>query len=262
MDKVEKRNLGGKKKRAVPEAAEESPAPKKLAEPRNGLFQGHDFSSMVRKRTQPTLIHMPRRDPSRQLSSRPIEVSDRIAKLQQEQRGQRRYHLARTPAQRSVSVLVRPQRRRRQRVHPPARAQVLTSVPVTPNLVKVSTLAREPFSLLREILSERTKEPKPEDYTSQIPVYAESRDIHRSRPKPAFPGFKLHRLWKLKAGLYTLMEWDQTSREVLLRDRNNVFRTPLPAGVVEPPAGPAKTYLEIGRQEDEQRRVSVKWVSV
>lgn len=222
-----------------------------------------DFSSVVRKRTRPTLIVVPRREPSYQLPHRQLEVSERIGKLQQEQRGQRRYHYARTPLQKPVPVLDRP-RQRRWRPARPARARVMKPVPVTSTLVKVSTLAREPFSLLREILSTKKCEPTPDTsgYTSQIPIYAESRELHRARHVPAFPGYQLCRLWKLKAGLYTLLDWDHFSREVLLRDRNNVFRTPLPAGVMEPPTGPAKIYLDIGGTTHEQRRVPLKWVSV
>lgn len=196
---------------------------------------------MIRKQTRPKMFDMPRRDPSFQLSSsRPLGVTPRSSLRQP------------------------PQRQPRQR---PAPAPASTSEPanVMPRRVTISSCAREPFSLLREILSDKTKDLEPEkNYTAQIPVIVEPREIHRPSFESAFPGFKLHRLWKLQPGLYCLLGWGKASREVLLRHRNFVFKTVLPNGVIEPPDETLKTYLEIGRPEDghRRRRVTVKWVSV
>ncbi len=190
---------------------------------------------MFRKQTRPKMVNMPRRDPSFQLSSRPLDVTPRSSLRQPRQLP------APTPAPKSQSVARMPRR------------------------VKISTCAREPFSLLRGILSEKTKELEPEkNYTSQIPVIDQPREIHRLKIKPTFPGYKLHRLWKLQPGLYCLLGWDKPSRELLLRHHNFVFRSFLPNGVMDPPGETMKTYLEIGRPEDGQRlqRVSIKWVSV
>lgn len=209
---------------------------------------------MIRKPTRPRMVDPPRRNPSFQLPSKRIDLQPR-------------------------SILRRPGKQRygglKKRVHfasGPKTYPVPTPAPETkspaastglPRRVDISTYAREPFSLLREILSEKTKDPEPElFYAAQVPVTTGRRDIQR--PAPAFPGVKLHRLWKLRPGLYCLLGWDKPRREVLIRHHNSVVRTPLPVGVVEPPAATSKTFLEIGRPEDGQRhqRVSVKWVSV
>lgn len=208
---------------------------------------------MFRKQTRPKMFVMPRRDPTFQLSSRPLGVTPRASLRQQRQRP------APTPALNSEPVPVQPQR---PASTPAAKSQ---SVNVLPRQVKISTYAREPFSILREILSDKTKDREPEkNYTAQIPVIVEPREIRRPKFETAFPGFKLHRLWKLQPGVYSLLGWDKPSREILLRHRNSVFRSCLPNGVMEPPGETMKTNLEIGRPEDGQRRwrVTVKWVSV
>lgn len=197
---------------------------------------------------------MPRRSPSFQLPSKRIDLQPRsILRRPGKQRSAlpKRVHFASGPETCPV----------------PTPAAVETKSPAAsttlPHRVAISTSAREPFSLLREILSEKTKDPEPELlYATQITVVSGRRDIHQ--PAPAFPGVRIHRLWKLRPGLYCLLGWDKPRREVLIRHHNSVVRTPLPDGVVEPPATTSKTFLEIGKPEDGQRhqRVSVKWVLV
>jgi hypothetical protein len=270
-----KRTFGGvKTKRPAPSATGASPAPKKRAEPTNGLYQGHlispapttAFACVMRKPTRPTLVNMPRRDPSHQLNSRPLDVFERLTRMQQEQRCQRPAPNS-MPGKSTLPQRKQLQQRRKRQARPPVakspQRPAPTPEPVLPRRVRLTSLSREPFSLLREILAGTTKEPEPEkNYSTEIAVITESRDVHRPSRTPAFPGFKIHRLWKLRPGLYSLLEWDKPSRELLLRDRNNIFATPLPAGVKGPPDGTAKCYLEIGRPGDGRHRVSVKWVTV
>lgn len=132
-----------------------------------------------------------------------------------------------------------------------------------PRRVAVTTCAVQPFSFLREILSEKTTDTEPEKkYISSIPVL-DRREERRAVTLPAFPGVKIHRLWKLRPGLYCLLAWDKCKREVLLSYKNTKIRTPLPYGVIDPPTTTRATFLEIGQPEvgHKHHRVSVKWIS-
>lgn len=187
---------------------------------------------MFRKQTRPKIVDMPRRKPTFQVFSG-HKATPQISLRQPE-------HPVPTPLPKTVAEM--------------------------PKQVLLSSNAQEPFSLLREILQQgKTQDPEPEKhYSCRIPVIDEPRENRRPKFKTAFPGFKLHRLWKLQPGLYCLLRWEKASREVLLRHRDFVFRTSLPHGVMEPPAKTKTTYLEIGKPEDGQRlrRVSAKWVSI
>lgn len=205
---------------------------------------------MIRKQTRPKIVDMPRRAPSLQLSSRPLGVTPRPTSLRQPRQ---------RPAPESKPITQQP----RQRPTPTTAAK--SEPDVMPRRVNISSCAQDQSAILRAILSGKTKDPEAEkNYMFEIPVIVTPRDIHRPSFKTAFPGFKLHRLWKLKPGRYCLLGWDKHARELLLRQRNFVFKTQLPNGVMAPPDEKTTTYLDIGGQEAGQRsrRVTVKWVSV
>lgn len=151
-----------------------------------------------------------------------------------------------------------------------------------PRRVIISSYAVDAYSVLQDILAEKNHDPEAaKNYNSpartvlpssdckkaeegkQIPVIALGK-IHHSPQLPAFPGVKGHRFWRLKPGLYRLIDTDTTQREVLLGVGKSVVRTVLPVGVPGPPEKTNKTFLEIGTPGDGQQylRVTAKWVQV
>lgn len=197
---------------------------------------------MLRKPTRPTMVHMPRRKPSLQLAGSSHDLPPQS--------------LLRQPNQRSAV----PRKCPATDPSPSAKSSGVTAE--LPRRIILSSYAREPDSLLREILSGKTKDPEPEkNYVAQINV-VNQREIRHSVYQPAWD-VRLHRLWKLQPGRYRLLGWDKRQREVLLGYKKVKIRTRLPYGVDEPPVIENNTFLEIGKAEDGQRhRVSVKWVSV
>lgn len=202
---------------------------------------------MLRKPTRPVMVHMPRRDPSHQLPCSTNNIPSRP--------------LPRRPNQRPV-LRKRANLAKKQQI-PATPGPAPKSSDALPRSVTLSTYAREPYTLLQEILAGNRQRSEVEaSFISQIPV------LHRRgvpRPVAWEPAWdvKTHRLWKLQHGRYRLLGWDQRKREVLLAYHKSKVRTPLPLGVDEPPDTKRDTFLEIGKPEEGQRhRVSAKWVAV
>lgn len=201
---------------------------------------------MLRKPTRPTMVHMPRRDPSHQL---PCSTDNLPPRRPNQRPAVRRKRLNLAEKQQISSA-------------PSPAPKSSGETDALPRSVTLSTYAREPYTLLQEILPGNMKLSEVEaSFISQIPVL-HRRGVPRPVLQPAWD-VKTHRLWKLQHGRYRLLGWDQRKREVLLAYKNSKVRTPLPQDVVEPQDTKGNTFLEIGKPEDGQRhRVSAKWVSV